>query len=351
VVYTVIFLAFQAIFFDNYQMARIVRVCCMKFFVGVLHAMLLFVLLASEAHAGFGITPPYVRNASLIRNATYEQQILLVRSDPTSPLKAEVTIDVPGINDWFTIKEGTSFIMPEGEDKVPMTVAVNVPDNAPYKTYTGNIRVKTGAPDGQVPGGAVSISLGAQIDVEITVIDKQIKDFRVRKIGISDLNEGHSLAWLYFPGKINFEMLVENIGNVKIAPSRVVFRMYDPSGQVLLEETEHTNRIKKINPFEQATVYAELPTRLPRGAYLARYQIYNGEELKQEGEVGVSILPYGTLQTAGYGFMGLSLAHKLSVLVPLFVFLASIVAILVRSTRVTRAPQPARRKRRTSDTP
>ncbi len=331
-------------------MARNLRVCCMKVLVGVLHAIFLFVLLVPQVHAGFGITPPYVRNASLIRNATYEQQILLVRSDPTSPLKAEVTIDVPGINDWFTIKEGQSFIMPQGVDKVPMTVVVTVPDNAPYKTYTGNIRVKTGAPDGQVAGGAVSISLGAQIDVEITVIDKQIKDFRVRKIGISDLNEGHKIAWLYFPGKINFEMLIENIGNIKIAPSKVVFRIYDPTGQVLLEEIEHTNRIKKINPFEQDTVFAELPTRLPSGAYLARYQVFNGDEIKQEGEVGLSILPYGTLQVAGYGFMGLSIAHKLSVLIPVFVFLASIIAILVRSTRIPRAPQPPRRRRRASDT-
>ncbi|MFM2374828.1 MAG: hypothetical protein RLZZ234_823 [Candidatus Parcubacteria bacterium] len=324
----------------------------MKVLLGVVHAIFLFVLFIPEAHAGFGITPPYVRNASLIRNASYEQQILLVRSDPTVPLKADITIDVPGINDWFTIKEGPSFILPNGEDKVPMTVVVTVPDNAPYKTYTGSIRVKTGAPDGQVAGGAVSISLGAQIDVEITVIDKQIKDFRIRKIGLSDLNEGHKLGWLYFPGKMQFEMLVENIGNVKIAPSKVLFRVYDPSGQILLEESTHTNNIAKVKPFEQQSVLAELPTRLPKGAYLTRYQIWNGEDLKQEGDVSMNILPYGTLQVAGYGFMGLSLAHKLSVLVPVFVILASVAAILVRSTR-RRVPQKtsvAPRRRRKVDT-
>lgn len=319
--------------------------------IGLLHAFLFFLLLASEAQAGFGITPPYVRNASLIRNATYEQTILLVRSDPASALQADITIDVPGINDWFTIKEGTSFVLPAGQDKVSMTVVVTVPDNAPYKPYAGNIRIKTSAADGQVAGGAVSISLGAQIDVEITVIDKQIKDFRVRKIGISDLNEGHKLGWLYFPGKVSFEMLLENIGNVKIAPSKVVFRIYDPSGQILLEEIEHTNRIDKVKPFEQSTVYAELPTRLPRGAYIARYQIYNADEVKQEGEISLNILPYGTLQTAGYGFMGLSLAHKLSVLVPLFVFLSLIIVILVRSTRrKPRATPPQRRRSRAQTT-
>ena len=317
----------------------------MKKLFGVVHAILFFMLFASEAHAGFGITPPYVRNSSLIRSASYEQQILLVRSDASSALKADILVDVPGINDWFTIKEGKSFIMPAGQDKVPMTVVVKIPDNAPYKTFTGNIRIKTSAPDGQVGGGggAVAISLGAQVDVEITVIDKQIKDFRIRKIGISDLNEGHKLAWLYFPGKINFEMLLENIGNIKIAPSKVLFRIYDPTGQILLEETTQSNSITKVNPFEQQTIFAELPTHLPRGAYLARYTIYNGTDVKQEGEVSMNILPYGTLQVAGYGFLGLSLAHKLSVLVPIFTLLAAIIAILIRSTRAPKRVAPRRR--------
>jgi hypothetical protein len=323
----------------------------MKILFGVLHAILFFVCFVYEAHAGFGITPPYVRNASLIRSAAFEQQILLVRSDPAVPLKAEITVDVPGINDWFTIKEGSEFLLPAGQDKIPMTVVVKVPDNAPYKTYTGTIRVKTGSADGQVPGGAVSISLGAQIDVDITVIDKQLKDFRVRKIGISDLNEGHTVGWLYFPGKIRFDMLVENIGNVKIAPSRVVFKVYDATGQVLLEDTTHTNRIKKVLPFEQQSVVAEIPTRLPRGAYLARYQIFNEGDLKQEGEINMNILPYGTLQVAGYGFMGLSLAHKLSVLLPLFVVLSVVIIVLVRRSysrpvRTAAAVTSARKPRR-----
>ena len=307
-----------------------------RLFVFVLFIPVLFLSSGvNPAFAGFGITPPYVRNSSLIKNSIYEQKILLVRSDPTVPLKANISIDVPGINEWFTIVEGNEFLLPAGEQKVTMTVQVKVPDSAEFKSYLGNIRVKTSAADGQVTDGAVSISLGAQVDVDITVIDKEILDFTVRKIGVSDLNEGHKFGWLYFPGKINFEMLLENIGNVKIAPSEVVFRIYDQSGQILLEETSNSNRIKKISPFEQATVFAELPTRLPRGAYLVRYQIKNGADVKQEGEISMNILPFGTLNTAGYGFFGLSLAHKLSVLLPLFVVLGAIIAILVRRSLLT----------------
>jgi len=210
-----------------------------------------------------------------------------------------------------------------------MTVKVTIPENADYKQYSGKIRIKTGSADNSVGSGSVNISLGAQIDVDLTVIDKQIHDFKIRKIGISDLNEGHKVGWLYFPGKIRFEMLVENIGNVPSAPTDVVFTIYDRSGNVLLEETHQKGDLTTIEPFHTDTVYAELPTKLPAGSYLARFEIMNGEEKKLEGEVNLSVLPYGTLQTAGFGFLGLSLAHKLSVIVPiLFVFVAFGMAFL-----------------------
>ncbi len=302
--------------------------------MGIYRSLLLAILLAfsvtATVHAGFGITPPYVSNASLTRNSEYEQIIYLVRSDPTTALKATISVDVPGINEWFTIVEGNEFLLPQGAQKIPMTVRVKVPDDADFKDYTGNIRIKTGAPDDQVSGGAVNISLGAQIDVDITVIDKEIKDFKVRKIGISDLNEGHKVGWLYFPGKIRFEMLLENLGNVPVAPSDVVFRIYDSTGKVLLEETHKKGKIDEVDPFKVETVFAELPTRLPAGSYLARFEILNDEEVKLNGEVNVSILPYGTLQTAGFGFSGLSLPHKLSVIAPVLFFIISFAFVVIR---------------------
>jgi len=291
-------------------------------------AIVLFVLIGADyAVAGFGVTPPFVRNTSLTRNSTYEQQILLVRGDPNVPLKASITVDAPGISEWIEIIEGDSFTLPRGEQKVPMTVRVTVPDDADFKTYTGAIRIKTGATDDAVGVGAVNISLGAQIDIELHVIDKVIKDFRVRKIGVSDLNEGTKVGWLYFPGKINFAMLLENTGNVDVSPSEVVFKIYDPTGTVLLEEIRNKGKIDKIEPFATKDVTALMPTRLPAGTYLARYEILNDEELKHQGELNLSILPYGTLQTAGFGFSGLSMAHKVSILLPILALLALILLL------------------------
>jgi hypothetical protein len=212
---------------------------------GLLRTFLVFICLVpvlfvslgiDEAHAGFGITPPYVKNTSLTRNSIYEQQILLVRSDPTDPQQAEIVIDAPELAGWLEIVEGTPIDLPSGLQKVPMTVRVRVPADAEFKEYTGAIRIRTLPAEGALARGSVNISLGARVDIALTVIDRQIEDFRVRKISVAELNEGSKLGWLFFPGKIRFDMLIENTGNVDISPSRVEFRIFDRSGQVLLEE-------------------------------------------------------------------------------------------------------------------
>jgi len=294
----------------------------------VLVPVFFFLLEVHTALAGFGITPPYVRNTSLTRNSIYEQQILLVRSDPTVAQLAEVTIDAPDLEGWLEIVEGNEIMMPVGVQKVPMNVRVSVPPDAEFTDYTGAIRIRTVPADGQVTQGAVSISLGARVDIGLSVIDKQIQDFRVRKISVSELNEGGKVAWLFFPGKILFDMLIENTGNVPIAPSEVEFRLYNKSGEVLLEEVSNIGKIKQINPYDTETVTAEIPTRLPAGSYIARYRIYNGEELKQEGDLSLTILADGTTQAAGFGFVGLSLAHKISVLLPIFAIIIAVLYVL-----------------------
>lgn len=278
----------------------------------------LFSALAPVAEAGFGITPPYVRNVSLTRNTTYEQQILLVRGDANVAQRAEIVVDAPEIQDWIEIVQGESISLPRGEQKTPMTVRVTVPSDAEFKSYGGSIRIRTLPEDGQVAAGAVSISLGALVDLQLEVIDREIKDFRVRKVSIAELNEGHKFGWLFFPGKINFEMSLENTGNVDVAPSDIFLRIFDRSGRVLLEETKAIGKIEEVPPYGTETIIAEIPTRLPAGSYIARYQIMNDEEVKQEGDLSLSVRPYGTVQAAGFGFIGLSLAHKVSVLLPVF---------------------------------
>jgi hypothetical protein len=188
----------------------------------------LFLALASTnvVWAGFGISPPYVKNDSLTRGSYYEKEIYLGRGQPGEELRIEATINVPGANDWISINKGNSFTLAKGERQTTMIVEVAVPRDADFGTYEGHITVKT-IPVGLPEGGGVSIIMGAQIDVDLEVKDIQIFDFQVRNVEIYNLEEGHKFWWLYFPGKIKFEMQIENMGNIKAAPTKVRLDIHD----------------------------------------------------------------------------------------------------------------------------
>src|SRR5437870_10717474 len=93
----------------------------------LLVASLFFLFGASQAHAGFGISPPYFKNDSLIRNSNYSQTIVLSRSDPVEDLNVKVIVDIPDANDWITVDKGLSFVMHQGESQVPMTIKAAIP--------------------------------------------------------------------------------------------------------------------------------------------------------------------------------------------------------------------------------
>lgn len=283
-------------------------------------ALFLFVGAHSIAHAGFGITPPYVKSDRLTQGSTFTQEIILVRGSPDQDLKAEITLNVPGIEDWITIDRGNEFLLPAGERQVPIRVTVRVPDDAPYERHQGSIRIRTMSPD---PASGVSIALGAQIDVDLRIVD-EIRDFEIRRVRISEAEEPRRVWWLEYPGRITFTMGIENTGNAETAPSRVQFDIYDRRGNVVLETTYNTNPLEQVLPFETREVVAHLPTRLPPGAYLVKYSIFRFEdEIKRSGELTLSILPQGTLGAyAGYGIEGLSLSDILSIAIPIVIILA-----------------------------
>jgi hypothetical protein len=316
-------------------------------FLSAVFAVAAFLALAPFAHAGFGITPPYVRNDRLTQGSSFTQKIILVRGDPVEDLKAELTFNIPEIEDWITVDRGSVFLLPKGERQVPINITVTVPPNAPFQSYEGNIRIKTSSLD---PASGVSLALGAQVDVDLRVVD-EILDFEVRRVQISEAEEPKRFWWLDYPGKISFTMSIANTGNAPVAPSSVRFKIYDKRGTALLEEVTNTNWLAPVEPFGVADVVAHVPTRLPAGAYLVKYEILHlDEEVKRQGELTLSVLPHGTLAAyVGYGFEGLSTGDKLSIVIPAaLVLLVLIAASFVTAARSRRARRP-RRQRPESD--
>ncbi len=135
----------------------------------------------------------------------------------------------------------------------------------------------------------------------------------MRNVEVYNLEEGHKLWWLYFPGKIKFVMQIENLGNIKAAPTKVSFDIYDSNRKELLESTE-TTKMEKVEPFEIEKIVAELPTKLPPGSYWAKFKIFKEDEIVRGEELHLGILPYGTIPGyKGFGFNGLSPKDKASI--------------------------------------
>ncbi len=266
----------------------------------VLKRIILFIVLCSlfsfslinVVQAGFGISPPYINNENLSQGSYYEKKITLVRGDPIEDWKVEIITNVPGADDWISVNKGKEFIMPKGAQQVPIVFSIDVPKNAKFGRYTGSIRVKT-APVKDPEEGTISILLGGQIDVDLN-IQKEIFDFNVRGIKASDLEEGEKRLIFYFPGIIKFSMQIENLGNIKAAPSKVLLEIYDEKENELLE-TIQTTKMNKINPFEIDWVIAELKTKLKAGSYYAQYQIFKKDEVVSQGKIHLSILSKGAI--------------------------------------------------------
>ncbi len=282
--------------------------------------------------AGFGISPPYVKNENLGQGSYYEKKITLVRGDPIEDWKIEIIVNVPGADDWISVDKGKEFIMPEGAQQVPMVIKVNVPKDAKFGRYIGSIRVKT-APVKSPEAGTVSILLGGQIDVNLNV-QKEIFDFNVRGVKVSDLEEGDKRWIFYFPGIIKFSMQIENLGNIKASPSKVFFDIYDENEKELLESIS-TTKMNKINPFEINWVIAELKTKLKAGSYYAQYKIFKKDEIVSQGRIHLSILAKGTI--ADYQrvtIFDLALKDKLMILFGILASIGLMIFVVLKITKI-----------------
>lgn len=262
--------------------------------------LLLFFSWAQAAQAGFGVSPPRIKNHQLTPGSTYSVNIMLLRSSAEEDLKAQVKINSPEIESWIKIDKGGEFILPKGELQVPMTVTFNIPQNAELGNYTGNINVKV-LPGGEKASG-VSIALGARIDIDLALTNVSNANFLVRMVSVPDFEQlGPPWKWklwskvfepLFY--RLRVVMNVENTGNVKTAPSKVAVEIYDLTKAKLLESSEDKT-LNKVKPFSVGEIVADFPTRLQNGQYWAKIKVYKENEIVNFYEIAFSVEKTGVL--------------------------------------------------------
>jgi len=225
--------------------------------------------------AGFGISPPFVKNFHLSPGSHYEQEIVFSRADAKGDSKVEVTIaDAPEIEKWISIDKGMSFLLPDGQKQTPMKVLIDVPKDAKFANYQGKIRVKVLPAGGTGGGEAVSIVLGGEISVNLTVTPEQFYDFIVKLFGITEVEQGRPVKVL---------ISIENKGNVAAAPTNVHLDIYDQYMR-LITSGDDTN-LELVPSFETKDIFAKFSAKLAIGYYWGDIKIFKGDELMQSGKI------------------------------------------------------------------
>lgn len=247
----------------------------------IIGLLVLFVFNANVVFAGFGVSPSGVTNHHLLPGSHFERVIYLVQGKPEKDLLAKIEVDAEEIKDWISFDRGFEFTIPAGIQQFPMKVRVDVPQDAEFKNYRGRLWVKTSAiaKEGE-EGTAVAISLGAIVQLDLTVSLEEIYGFAFRGINIQDIEKGR-------PIKVIIKL--ENVGNIENGPSLVHLDVQDPYTNKVIQSND-TTKLPTIKPFATKQFVVKFPNKLAMGGYFGEVTIYKDKHTisntKQSFKVG-----------------------------------------------------------------
>lgn len=232
--------------------------------------------LADQALAGFGVSPPKIREDRLIKGSQVERTVYLVQGSPVADLDVEVTVDESEISDWITFHPGKIFTIPAGTQQYPLEVLIDVPDDAELGVYRTSVRVsqKQNSTESQVQGGGVSVVVGIVVNIEIEVGEGLFYSFAVKDLNFHDINSAE------FP---KVDLRIENLGNIPAGPQSAEFQLfnkYDDRRLAVIQGVE----IERVDPFKTEKREVEFPigVSLAPGEYWGHLYLYDNNELVKE---------------------------------------------------------------------
>ncbi len=266
-----------------------------RFLKNVMGPAALFVLLTATfslpAHtfAAFGISPPFLNAGNLVSGSKYTQTVYLVQDQPNQDLKMRATLAVPEtIRPWIHVDPGLEFVIPQGTRQFPVQITVEVPKSAGLGKYGGNLTFVS-VPD---QAGQVTIALGANVAINLTVGTGIFEKFSVSLIKPLDIEEGWSPR-VYV--KFN------NEGNISESFDGATFELYDRFGGVRLAHIQKNSDFPETPAFTTKEYTVEFPTdfHLGQGQYWGDATFYQKEVAVAHERTVFSVLPAGSLSTSG----------------------------------------------------
>lgn len=237
-------------------------------------------MLPREASAGFGVSPPLIREEHLAPGVSLTRTIYLVQGDPRESLFVEVAVESDQIKDWLSFSPGVSFTIPAGVQQFPFEVTIAVPKDANLGVYKAFVRVNT-APTAAEGATSVAVSVGGRIDVDVTVGDEVFVSYGVKELQILDTKERADLL---------VEARVENKGNVPAVFDSATFELFDKFNSVRLGfATAGKDQFPQVPPFSEKRITLRFPAGiyLAPGEYWGHVRVFNadGEMIREAQNV------------------------------------------------------------------
>ncbi len=248
--------------------------------------LFLFVLslLSPQFVSAFGVSPPAISADKLLKGSQYGATIFLVRADAEADLPIQAVLRLPDeVKNWVTLDTGFNFVIPAGVRQFPVKVLINVPDDAELNIYNGSVVFNTLPPSEEGKGDQqVIITVAAGVNLNITVGEGVIKDFRIERVDILDVKEGDPMAIL---------VIMENTGNVPVAAERATIDVLDKFGNVRLGFGQ-TEDLPEVPPFKTKELVVEFPLdlKLGLGEYWAEAKVYKGGAVAGEIKTVFNVL-------------------------------------------------------------
>ena len=211
-------------------------------------AIAIFAVSAGVTHAAFGISPPFLNADHLVPGSTYTETIYLVQDQPDQDLNIHANLQIDGtVSPWISIDKGFNFVIPHGTQQFPVVVSIAVPQNAALGVYHGTLTFNT-APSS---AGQVTIALGAQVSVNLTIGKGIFEKYNVQQITFQDIGEGENPI-------VNVKF--ENDGNVPESFDSATFEIYDRYDAIRLAYVEKNSGFPSTPPFTIQDYSLEFPT-------------------------------------------------------------------------------------------
>jgi len=251
-------------------------------FIGVILISLLIYLgpivaRCNAGDSGIGASPAYIRNDNLLPGSSFEEEIILSRSNPDKDAQAVIEIDAKDIASWITLNPGSIVSLPQGEERVSMKVSIKVPSDAKIGSYVGYLRIKLQEVSS---GGQIQVIPAVRLDVNLTVVNTEYKVIKVQLAQIYDY---------IISDPLTLQLKIKNEGNVDAEPSKVKVDVKSLNNTPIA--TLESTNIPTVKAFaiDEVTVTFTNPG-LVLGDYFADVYVYDGTQQLYKDTITFTVL-------------------------------------------------------------